>query len=349
MTNATEESVAGNAFAFTGTWREYLPIAASNFFLTIVTLSIFRSWAKARERRYLWSHTIFIDDRLEWTGTGKEMFIGFLFAMLVGALPLFLLNLLSQSLMLHGHPGLAFLAIFALYMFALALFGFARFRALRYRLSRTWWHGIRGGSDGKGGNYAWSSLWKSVVGFLAATFLMPWAMTSLWNERWNAMSFGPHRFDAAANTDGLMSRWALLVLGPVVLGLVGFVLGYGMGLGPAIALPIFLLLYVAYVAAGFLYYAAYFRKTIGTLDLGPMQFQFDASGWQLAKLILGDIGLVIGTLGLGVMFLNYRHWSFLIRHLGATGVVDLESFTQSTTTAPKEAEGFADAFDIGAF
>lgn len=347
MTYATENSVAGDALAFTGTWREYLPIAASNFFLTIVTLGIYRSWAKARERRYLWSHTFFIDDRLEWTGTGKEMFIGLLFAMLVGALPLFLLNLLSQSLVLHGRPGLAGIMTVVFYLFMLLLFGFARFRALRYRLSRTWWHGIRGGSDIKGGHYAWASLWKTVIGMFAASFLMPWALTSLWNERWNAMSFGPHRFDAAANTDGLLSRWALFVLGPVVVGLIGAVLN--IVYGPTVLLAVLLLAYIGYLVGGLAFYAAYFRKVIGALELGEMQFLFDASGWQLAKLILGDIALVICTLGFGIMYLGYRHWSFLIRHLGATGLVDLENFTQSTAAAPREAEGFADAFDIGAF
>ena len=347
MTDATEQSVAGDAFAFTGTWREYLPIAASNFFLTILTLGIFRSWAKARERRYLWSHTIFIDDRLEWTGTGKEMFIGFLFAMLVGALPLFLLNLLSQSLILHGQPGLAFVTFIGLYIFALLLFGFARFRALRYRLSRTWWHGIRGGSDAKGGGYAWSSLWKTIVGGFALTLLMPWALTELWNERWNAMSFGPHRFESFANAEGLVWRWALLVFGPILFIILGFALSGTLGPG-GVAIS-FVLTYLSYVIGSFVFYAAYFRKTIGSLELGPLQFSFDATGWGITKLLLGDLGLIIVTLGFGISFLHYRHWSFLIRHLGASGAVDLESFTQSTTTAPKEAEGFADAFDIGAF
>lgn len=347
MTEQANQSVAGDAFAFTGTWQDYLPIAASNFFLTILTLGIYRSWAKARERRYLWSHTIFIDDRLEWSGTGKEMFIGFLFALVVAALPLFLLNLLSQSLILHGHVGLAALSMIALYLLAFALFGFARFRALRYRLSRSWWHGIRGGSDSKGGAYAWSSLWKTMLGFFAATFLMPWALTTLWNERWNTMSFGPHRFDAAANTDGLMVRWAFFILSPVVLGIVG--IGLASGMGAAMAVPLLVAVYVAYVLGGLAFYAAYFRKVIGTLELGEMQFQFSASSWDLAKLLLGDLALIVCTLGFGIMFLHYRHWSFFIRHLSATGLVDLENFTQSTTTAPQEAEGFADAFDIGAF
>jgi len=347
LTDATEGAVAEDAFAFTGTWREYLPIAASNFFLTILTLGIFRSWAKARERRYLWSHTIFIDDRLEWTGTGKEMFIGLLFAMLVAALPLFLLNLLAQSLALHGQPLLAGLITFGIYLFAMLLFGFARFRALRYRLSRTWWHGIRGGSDVKGGHYAWSSLWKTAVGFFAASFLMPWALTSLWNERWNAMSFGPHRFDAAANTDGLMARWALFVIAPAVIAFAGIAMAISSG--PALLFIPFLLAYAGYFVGGLVFYAAYFRKVIGTLQLGEIGFVFEASDWDLAKLILGDIALVICTIGLGSMFLSYRHWSFLIRHLGATGLVDLENFTQSTARVPREAEGFADALDIGAF
>ena len=70
------------AIHFYGDWREYLPIAFTNFLLTVVTLGIYRFWATARERRYLWSRTTVIDDPLEWTGTGKEMFVGFVIAVL---------------------------------------------------------------------------------------------------------------------------------------------------------------------------------------------------------------------------------------------------------------------------
>ena len=72
---------ADRAVRFTGSWREYLPIAATNVLLTIVTLGVYRFWATARQRRYLWSRTEVIGDRLEWSGTGKEMFIGFLMVM----------------------------------------------------------------------------------------------------------------------------------------------------------------------------------------------------------------------------------------------------------------------------
>jgi uncharacterized membrane protein YjgN (DUF898 family) len=55
---------------FTGNWREYLPIAATNALLIICTLGVYRFWAAARQRRYLWARTHVIDDTLEWAGTG---------------------------------------------------------------------------------------------------------------------------------------------------------------------------------------------------------------------------------------------------------------------------------------
>ena len=50
---------------FNGNWREYAPIAFTNLLLTIVTLGIYRFWATARTRRYLWARTRFIDRRSE--------------------------------------------------------------------------------------------------------------------------------------------------------------------------------------------------------------------------------------------------------------------------------------------
>ena len=38
----------------------------------------------------------------------------------------------------------------------------------------------------------------------------------------------------------------------------------------------------------------------------------------------------------------------MVRHMHIYGSVDIAQLTQSTTHAPREAEGFADAFDIGA-
>ena len=203
------------AVRFTGSWLEYLPIAATNALLIICTLGVYRFWASARQRRYLWSRTEFIDDTLEWTGTGKEMFFGFLIVIAVLA-PFFLFfQFLFPALIAHGKAEAAFGVVFLFEIAIIYLGGFARFRALRYRLSRTYWHGIRGGSDDPGWNYGGEYLGRMALSFISLFILFPWAATRLWNSRWNAMSFGPLQFRADLDAEGLKGRWALVYLAPV--------------------------------------------------------------------------------------------------------------------------------------
>ena len=357
----TAPAAAGQdrAIRFTGSWREYLPIAATNALLIICTLGIYRFWAAARQRRYLWSRTHFIDDSLEWTGTGKEMFFGFLIVIAVLA-PFFLFfQFLFPALVAHGKAEAAF-GIFTLFYIALIyLGGFARFRALRYRLSRTWWHGIRGGSNDPGWNYGGEYLGRIALSAMTMFILFPWAATRLWNSRWKAMSFGPLQFRAELDADGLKGRWALLYIAPVGLivaagtaGVMAAASAKG-GATPSASLMAIVFGFAAifYIAIPLLtlnWYAAYYRKAAQATKLGELEFGFDATTLQWLGLFLGNLGLAIVTLGFGITYWGYRNWAFMVRHLHIYGTIDLAELTQSTTHAPREAEGFADAFDVGA-
>ena len=84
------------------------------------------------------------------------------------------------------------------------------------------------------------------------------------------------------------------------------------------------------------------------MSLSTLKFSFGARAKDWFKLILGDIGLVLVTLGVGAIFLSYRHWKFFVTHLDATGEISLSELTQSATAAPGQGEGLADAFDFGA-
>ncbi|MCY7398603.1 MAG: DUF898 domain-containing protein, partial [Sphingomonas bacterium] len=205
---AVDDGGDGRAIRFTGSWREYLPIAASNVLLTIVTLGIYRFWAAARQRRYLWSRTEVIDDTLEWTGSGKEMFFGFLMVTVV-LLPFFLfVQFAFPALMARGMETAAGGLFTLFYVAIIYLGGVARFRSLRYRLSRSWWRGIRGGSDEPGWNYGGEYLGRHALSAMTMFILFPWAATRLWNSRWNAMSFGQLRFRSNLDATGLKRRWA---------------------------------------------------------------------------------------------------------------------------------------------
>lgn len=356
----TAPAAAGErAVRFTGSWREYLPIAATNALLIICTLGIYRFWAAARQRRYLWSRTEFIDDTLEWTGTGKEMFLGFLIVIAVLAPFILFIQFLFPALVARGKADAAFGVIILFEIAIIYLGGFARFRALRYRLSRSYWHGIRGGSNDPGWNYGGEYLGRIALSSMSLFIVYPWAATRLWNSRWNAMSFGPLEFRSNLDAQGLKGRWALVYLAPVGLVAAGIAAGIMAvtaketgGRPPAgffaIVMALAILFYVAIPLLTLNWYAAYYRKAASVTSLGDLEFGFDATTLQWLGLFLGNLGLAIVTLGFGLTYWGYRNWAFMVRHMHVYGTIDVSRLTQSTTHAPREAEGFADAFDIGA-
>lgn len=357
-----EDIHADSAFGFDGNWKDFAKIAIPNLLLTIVTLGIYRFWATTRERQYLWSHSRFVDERLEWTGKGMELFIGFVLVMLIFALPFAMLGIVTEALILRGQEAIAGLLTFGSFFLIFYLTGLARYRALRYRLSRTRWRGIRGGSDNQGFGYGFSYLWKTIVGQLALGLLVPWSMTSLWNERWNKMSFGPHQFEAYADSSNIFARYLLFYLAPILLfvamgiaAVTGGGIGGGLageeGLGIGIGLGIIIALFVWFFALGLIaaaFYAKYYREVVSKTLWKDLNFNFEASTMDWIKLYLGDFFLVVLTLGLGSIFLSYRHWKFFITHMEASGDILLDELTQSTTATSKHGEGLLDAFDIGA-
>jgi uncharacterized membrane protein YjgN (DUF898 family) len=294
------------AFAFEGDWREFVPIAVTNMLLNVATLGFYRFWAKTRERHYLWSKTRFIDDHFEWTGTGKELLFGFLIAVVLFGAPFFLLNLVLQGLVLQGQQQIAGILIGLLYIMLLYLAGVATFRAHRYRLSRTYWHGIHGGTDSQGFDYGWSWLWKSAVAYVCLALLFPWSMTSLWKERWEHMSFGPHRFKSEPQWSSLMGRYIIAYLSPWILLIGAFVLIFSVGIvagvtsgsggSPPVALiglgiGAVIAVYLLIPLAALIYYAAYMREVVGTLQISTLEFDFTARTKDWIKLFLGNFAL----------------------------------------------------------
>ena len=357
---STAPAAQERAVRFTGSWREYLPIAATNVLLIIVTLGIYRFWAAARQRRYLWSRTEVIGDRLEWSGTGKEMFIGFL---VVSAflLPFFLFfQFLFPAMVARGKEAAAGGILLLFQLALLYLSGVARFRALRYRLSRTWWRGIRGGSNEPGWGYGGEYLWRIGVASITAYIAWPWMATALFRDRWKEMSFGSLQFRSDLQMEGLGRRWAAVYLVPIAALIVGGILiglatagvvAAGGGNSPTFFMIIgflFLSIYLVIPLMTLHWYAKYYRLAAETLSLGDLEFGFDATTGQWLKLLLGNLLLAVVTLGLGLSFWGYRNWAFMVRHMHLYGEINVTDLAQSTTHAPGEAEGFADAFDLGA-
>jgi uncharacterized membrane protein YjgN (DUF898 family) len=281
------------------------------------------------------------------------MFIGFL---IVSALlvPFFLfVQIAFPAMLARGMNEAAGGLFFLFYIGLIYLGGVARFRALRYRFSRSWWRGIRGGSDEPGWNFGGEFLGRHALSAMTLFIMFPWAATRLWNSRWNEMSFGGLRFRSTLDAQGLKRRWAAVYLVPVallVITSIGISTMFGKATSglTAILVGVALLFYLVIPLLTLHWYAKFYRKAAAGTTLGDLDFGFDATTWDWLKLFLGNLALAVVTLGLGISYWGYRNWAFMIRHTHLYGEVDVSALTQSTTAAPGEAEGFADAFEIGA-
>lgn len=320
------------AFSFNGNWREFAPIAISNTLLNFATLGFYRFWATTRERQYFWSKTRFIDDSFEWTGKGIELFFGFLIALVLFGLPFLILNLVLQGLIFQGQEEIVGGLVVIIYMFFFYLAGVAIFRGLRYRISRTFWHGIHGGCDDNGIAYGWSYFWKSVVAYLCLALLFPWSMTSLWKQRWEAMSFGPHKFESNPQWGNLMGRYIIAYLSPFIAFIVVLLLAVpaaiATGAGRAgpdeafgagmivIVVTIILAFYLIMPLLALVFYSTYMREVVSTMKLSTLEFQFTARTKDWIKLFLGNFGIwvlaglaaaiPIGALGLFNQFIDVQ-------------------------------------------
>lgn len=180
MDTPTESAVATptvSKLEYTGDGTEMALLFLKNLFLSIITLGVYRAWARTNLRRYVWGHTVFWGDRASYVGTGVELFKGWmkLIGLIVGIL--IVLSILGAIL-----PPLKFIVPFLTPFAYILLFAVATYSGLRYRLSRTKWREIRFGVDkDKASTHEYLILYIKGV-FLTAITLgiyWPWFSNSL--------------------------------------------------------------------------------------------------------------------------------------------------------------------------
>jgi uncharacterized membrane protein YjgN (DUF898 family) len=160
--------------AFSGGRGEFRRLVTRGALLELVTVGFYRFWLATDIRRHLWSHTSVDGDAFEYTGRGKELLIGFLFALAIVApiyLAYFLVGLEAERFKAFASfPLVAFFYIFG---------QFAIYRARRYRLTRTAWRGVRFWMTGSGWAYAArAALWTLLLP-LTLGLILPWREAAL--------------------------------------------------------------------------------------------------------------------------------------------------------------------------
>lgn len=218
-------------------------LGAVNGILKLLSLGIYSFWGKTEVRKRLWSFTRLNGEPLEYTGTGKELFLGFLVVFFAFVLPL-MLGAFAVALLFPQNKLALSIYQLAAYGLFFVLLGNAIYRAQRYRLSRTQWRGIRGALTGSPASYGWTYFWTlaapfamvaglaglavaanlpevagavGLIGFLAALWVLPWRSNMLQRSITNDMRFGDRPLSYTGSPGPLYKRYFFAWAGSALL------------------------------------------------------------------------------------------------------------------------------------
>lgn len=354
-------------------------IAITNFLLNLITLSFYRFWAKTRVRRHIWSSVQVNGEPVEYTGTGKELFFGFIIIMAVVFLPL---ALIATGLAAYFGPESAAVVAFQLIigLALVTLYGFAIYRARRYRLSRTVWRGIRGALPGSALSYSGKYFGSLLLAPMTLGWSTPAMNLILAEHMTNDMRFGNMPFNFSGRSGPLYTRYAVCWFGTMLAFLVMaglavalFVSGAFDGLQQAfeaignedatssgsetaLVFGIFaavIVLYLLYVAMRATIWSFYTARELNVFAqytrFSGASFEFNATAWSLITLWLGNMALIIFTLGIAQPFVEQRIMRYFVERLSVNGAIDFAAIQQSKAELDRRGEGLIDALDLDAF
>ncbi len=350
-------------------------IALRNAVLNILTLTLFRFWARTRVRRYLWSRTSLLGDPLEYVGSGIEIFFGFLLIVALLVVPLVSISVSLQLFVSPDSP-IAALYAFIIYLGVFYLYGVARYRARRYRLSRTVWRGIRFGLKGSWILYGARTLVLSYLTGFSLFLVYPIQRFVLMKDIMSHTTIGDRqlRFEGSASKlyPSFALAWVLSIVGVFAFliailgglttanetGVLPFEINVD-DLGKTTASPktvlilgvaslIFYRLIGLVLAVTLAWYRAKeFRYFAECTKLDGLRFHFRASGLAVLWLYVGNSLLLLFTLGLALPLAQMRTFKFFFKRLTAEGTIDIESIQQGDSPYPYVGEGLAEFFEIG--
>jgi uncharacterized membrane protein YjgN (DUF898 family) len=369
--------------SFSGSPGEFFKLLFAGSLLLIPTLGFYRFWLITDIRRHLWANTRIGDESFEYTGTGKELLIGFLIALAILApfyIAYFIVGLAAETLQ-----------AFASIPFVLILYGFgqyALFRARRYRATRTIFRGVRFWMTGSPWSYAGRALLWDLGTVLTLGLLLPWRTAALERYKMRHTRFGDLTGDFVATGGTFFRRgwwlWGSTLALPVIISVTApfgaiLILAYpfiyvgfraiqlcwhmeGLRFGPVAT--------ASHLGAGAVF-GCYFR-TFGVmlayalviggvlsgiyLDFGSSLLTAEAAeAWTPATIaVIAALALtyLVLLIGIGVIkryFLDRGLWVAIAATTTLANTAALDAVVAKGDVAGSVGEGLADALDVGGF
>ena len=366
---ATNERAAGDArgepvsVRWSGSPWDLVGLSFANFFLTVITLGIYAFWGRTEVRRRIWASIRLQDEPMAYTGTGGELFKGFLFVVLAVFVPGLLILFVVAAI--FGDRSIAYgVTNLAVYMAYFLLMGIAIYRARRYRLTRTVWRGIRGGMSGSPIRFSWLWIWTTALIPVTLGWILPWRANRLQAHLGRETTFGDRSFDYAGSSSPLYLPFTVLWIGaPVLLaGMVGLIAALSVNFGgatPTMKMPsmtqvgviigIIILATLALSVIGAWYRSRTFNLFAAYTGFDRAKLRLRTTAWGLIGLALSNFLITILSLTILRPVAQARTAKYLIDRLSIDGTIDVAGILQSQAALGKGGEGLAQMFDVDAF
>jgi uncharacterized membrane protein YjgN (DUF898 family) len=330
-----------------------------NTLLTVLTLGFYYYWAKVRVRTYLFGQTEFAGDRFSYHGSARELLNGALKASLVFGIPYYLLS--HVGLFLEANMAIQLSLQVAGWLLLLGFIPVAVISSRRYRLSRTAWRGIRFSFQGKSLDFV--KLWLFGYFLTGVTFGLyyPYFSTKKQTFLTAHSYFGSEPFTFSGDAVVLfrpflkMYLLAVTVALIVVLSVFPFVEVPPLSLedpetagllviGTIVALIIgavtFRLLWLPYSV---IEQRFFWEQT----SIGSARFRLPITTWPYLKLKLGNLLLVVCSLGFAWPWTTIRNIKFITDQLALVGIDNFDEIVQVYDGAPPIGEGLDGFLDTG--
>jgi uncharacterized membrane protein YjgN (DUF898 family) len=334
---------------FRGNGEELFGIFISNLLKTIASLGIYSFWGKVKTRQYLWGQSECFGDRFGYHGTGSELLLGWIkavvfFGSIVAAqnvLPLVwndtMANVLAAAIFYGG---------------LVVLIPLARIGSMRYRLSRSSWRGIRFSFRGA----YWPLFRLSLRGYLLNALTLglyyPYFDCQVRKFMIDNSYLGSVRFTfdwdkpelkklAGAYVSALGGT---IILFPVCLIVMSTVFGGLFGpVGIVLALGGSL---VACSGLWIMFIAERRRFVWNHTKFGDAQFKSTIEDGQLGRLYTVNALLALVSVGLALPWIKVRTVRYNLEHLMLQGSVDLSTIVQEAGDAAPTGDALAGFFDV---
>ncbi|WP_447969504.1 YjgN family protein [Nitrospira sp. M1] len=340
---------------FWGNGRSLFGIFIVNSFLTIITLGIYSFWGRARVRAFLNSQTSFASSRFAYHGTGKELFTGWMKAMLVFGIPYLSLSALPffwkqvPPYIPQGIAGLLFLCFIPV-----AVVG-----AHRYRMSRTSLRNIRFSFRGTVSDYTKLWLKGSVLTALTLGLYYPFFENARRHYLITHSQFGSQTFDyegtgkdlfAIYTKSAVLYLMTITLASSIVLAVITVYLSMPLSdmttlMFASSALPF--IAGIGLIVPWFYLQAArqcfFWNHTI----FGEARFFSTVTAWKIFELRLGHLFLLVSTLGMAWPWVQVRNLQFFYYYTELDGPLDLHLIEQDALDASPTGEELAGFFDTG--